>query len=198
MTKLVLELGSCRCHFAFAPLVCINFIQGKDCPPCSWYMTLSSQSPQVQMGKLPSSQQGKLEQLISQYPDVLNEELGLTHLMEYEIQLLDNTPVRLAPYRLALPKMQYLREHIKKLLREGVIEPSFSNYLSPMFLVPKSAGGYRAVVDFRVLNMRIVIESVPLPDIRSAFHWFAKTKYFTTLDLNQAYHQIPWLRPRSL
>ena len=31
---------------------------------------------------------------------------------------------------------------------------------------------------------------MPLPDIHSTFHWFAKAKYFTTLDLNQAYHQI--------
>jgi hypothetical protein len=143
------------------------------------------------MGKLSPSQQRKLEQLIGQYPDVLREELGLTHLMEYDIQLLDKTPFRLAPYRLAPPKMQYLREYIKKLLREGVIEPSSSDYSSPMFLVPKSAGGYRAVMDFRVLNKRIGIESVPLPDIHSAFHWFAKARYFTTLDLNQAYHQIP-------
>jgi len=60
-----------------------------------------------------------------------------------------------------------------------------------MFLVPKSAGGYHAVVDFRVLNEHIAIESVPLPDIHSAFHWFAKAKYFTTLDLNQACNQIP-------
>jgi hypothetical protein len=30
-----------------------------------------------------------------------------------------------------------------------------------------------------------------MPDIHSAFHWFAKAKYFTTIDLYQAYHQIP-------
>jgi hypothetical protein len=42
----------------------------------------------------------------------------------------------------------------------------------------------------RVLNSRIYIESVPLPDVHSAFHWFGKAKYFTTLDLNQAYYQI--------
>jgi hypothetical protein len=59
-----------------------------------------------------------------------------------------------------------------------------------LFLVPKSAGGYREVVDFRALNKSIALESVPLPDIHSAFHWFTKAKYFT-LDLNQAYHQIP-------
>jgi len=63
-----------------------------------------------------------------------------------------------------------------------------------MFLVPKTGGVYRAVVDFRMLNKRISIESVPLPDVHSAFHWFAKAKYFTTLDLNQAYHQIPWAK----
>jgi hypothetical protein len=57
-----------------------------------------------------------------------------------------------------------------------------------MFLVPKTGGTYRAVVDFRALNKRITIESVPLPDVHSAFHWFVKAKYFTTLDLNQAYN----------
>ena len=87
--------------------------------------------------------------------------------------------------------MQYLREHIKTLLRDGVIEPSFSNYSSPIYLVPKPGGVYRAAVDFRLLNKRIAIEPVPLPDIQSAFHWFAKAKYFSTLDVKQAYHQIP-------
>jgi len=42
--------------------------------------------------------------------------------MQYEIQLHDMTP-----------KMQYLREHINILLRDGVVEPSLSNYSSPMF-----------------------------------------------------------------
>jgi hypothetical protein len=143
------------------------------------------------MGQLPSGQEETLERLINQYSDVLNKKLGLTHIMEYEIQLLDHTPVRLTPYRPSPPKMQYLQEHIKILLWDGVIEPSFSNYSSPMFLVPKPGGAYWALVDFRLLNKRIVIESVLLAGIHSAFHWFAKAKYFTKLDLNQAYHQIP-------
>jgi hypothetical protein len=58
----------------------------------------------VQSGKLSPSQRGKQEQLINQYPDVLTEKLDLTHLMEYVIQLLENTPVRLSPYRLARPQ----------------------------------------------------------------------------------------------
>ena len=76
--------------------------------------------------------------------------MGLTHLMEYKIQPIDKTPIKLPLYRLPPPKMQFLREHIKTLIRDGVIEPSLSNYLSPMFLVPKTGGAYRAIVDFRM------------------------------------------------
>jgi hypothetical protein len=135
-----------------------------------------------------------LEQLIHKYLDVLTAKLGLTNALEYEIQLLDKTPVRLAPYILSLPKMQYLREHVKQLLRDGVIEPSFSQYNSPMFLVPKSEGTYRDVVDFTAPNKRTAIESVSVPDVHSACHSFGKAKYFTTLDLKQEYHQIPLLK----
>jgi hypothetical protein len=87
--------------------------------------------------------------------------------------------------------MKFLREHIHQLLGDGVTEPSCSHYSSLMFLVPKHGGIYRAVVGFRALNKRIAIESVPLPNVHLAFHWFAKATFFTTLDLNQAYHQIP-------
>ena len=87
--------------------------------------------------------------------------------------------------------MLFLREHLKKLLDEGVIEPSNSQYSSPMFLVPKGENNYRRVVDFRALNKKIAMESFPLPDILSACHWFGKARYFTIIDLKQAYYQIP-------
>jgi len=72
-------------------------------------MSLSSCLLQVQLGTLSPSKRGKLEELITQYPDVLTQKLGLTHLVDYEIQLLETTTVRLTPYRLAPPKMLYLR-----------------------------------------------------------------------------------------
>jgi hypothetical protein len=123
-----------------------------------------------------------LAQLVAKYPDVLTPKLRLTHLTEYTLQLKDNKPVRLASYRLATPKMKFLMGHLEQLLSDDVIEDSTSCYSSPMFLVPRSGSSFRAVVDYRALNKNIEIESVPLPDIHSAFHWFAKARYFTTLD----------------
>ena len=42
------------------------------------------------------------------------------------------------------------------------------------------------------LTKKINIESVALPDIQSAFHWFRGATVFTSLDLNSPYHQIPF------
>jgi hypothetical protein len=144
----------------------------------------------VYVDHLPPAHRRCLSGIIKKYRDVLSNDFGLTHLLENHIRLTDSRPVRLPPQRLAPPKMQILRKQIKQLL-DDVIEHSSSQCASPMFLVPKSDKTYRAVVGYRALNKRIEVESVHLPDIHSAFHWFSKANYFTTLDLNQAYHQIP-------
>lgn len=131
-------------------------------------------------------------EVLRQFPDVLTERLGVTDRIKYKILLSDPIPVRQAPYRLSPPKMKQLRAIIDQMLAEGVIRPSVSPYASPIFLVPKPDGvNYRPVVDYRALNQKVVLESVPLPDLHNCFVWFCCAQYFTILYLNQAYHQIP-------
>lgn len=132
-----------------------------------------------------------LRNMISSFSDVLTSELGLTTVLEYEIILKDFKPVRLPPFRLSPPRLAALKSKIQVMLDKGIIQPSCSSYSSPIFLVPKGANDFRPVVDYRVLNTRLSIESIPLPDVHNCFHWFAGAKYFTSLDLNSAYHQIP-------
>ena len=84
-----------------------------------------------------------------------------------------------------------IRDRVQELLEQGVIEPSHSSYASPAFLVPKPGGKHRMVIDYRKLNANIEVDSVPVPDLHSAFDWFSGARYFTVIDLNAAYHQIP-------
>jgi hypothetical protein len=147
--KMVVDLDQNRFSF--------GFVSDKYFPLCKdKEVFLSSKIKSVPLdfrcGELTVVQKRDLETLINQYSDVLSDKLGRTHVLEYDIRVLDKTPVRSPPYRLSPPKMEYLRGHIDKLLKEGVIEPSCSHYSSPMFLVPKPDGEYRAVVDFRALN----------------------------------------------
>lgn len=143
------------------------------------------------LGHLSHSEKRAIQELYEIFPEVLTPKLGLTHLIKYEIQLTDPTVVTLHPYRLAPPKMEILKHQIQELLQSGVIEPSTSPYSSPAFLVRKPGGKHRLVIDYRQLNQKMEIESVPLPDLHSAFNWFGSAKVFTMIDLNQAYHQIP-------
>ena len=122
---------------------------------------------------------------------MLTPKLGECTLSEYHIELIDNTPVRRPPYRLSPPKVHVLREKVQEMLDQGIIRPSTSNYSSPIFLVPKRENDFRPVIDYRYLNSKISIESIPLPDVHSAFAWFGGARIFTSLDLNQAYYQIP-------
>jgi len=115
-TKMLLELGREMCYFAFAPSVIVRFRPDNYYMSCSLTRSPSTRFPQVKTGKLSSGQRAQLESLIKRYPDVVCDKLGLTHLMEYKVQLIDKTPVSLPPYRLSPQKMQYLREHIKILI----------------------------------------------------------------------------------
>lgn len=134
--------------------------------------------------------EGKLVQdLIDKFPDVITAKLGLTDLLEYDIKLKDNTAVKLHPYKLNPIKMEQMREKINKLLEQGVIQPSVSNYSSPAFLVPQGENKQRLVIDYRQLNLKIIPESIPLPDIHGAFHYFAQSGVI--FDLNSAFNQIP-------
>jgi hypothetical protein len=77
------------------------------------------------------------------------------------------------------------------LLEKGVVRKRFSQYASPAFLVPKPQGGYRMVIDYRLLNKKVVFDAFPMPSFQHAFANFQGAKVFSILDLNSAYYQIP-------
>jgi hypothetical protein len=87
--------------------------------------------------------------------------------------------------------LQALREIVQDLLKKGVVKKSYSQYASPAFLVPKPQGGYRMVVDYRLLNKKVVFDAFPMPSLEHAFAKFQGAKVFSILDLNSAYYLIP-------
>jgi hypothetical protein len=88
------------------------------------------------------------------------------------------------PYRSTPPKLEVFRGIVNKLLQHGVVRTSKSPYDSPAFLVPKSGGGFRRVVDYRKVNSKIVLDSYPMPTIEQAFEQFGGVVVFSVLDLN--------------
>lgn len=89
-------------------------------------------------------------------------------------------------------------EEIQKLLDKGVIEraPTNCSFNTPIFVVPrKDATGKltlaRLCLDYRPLNALIPDDLFPIPLISDIFESVAGANFFTTLDLQSAYHRFP-------
>jgi hypothetical protein len=105
--------------------------------------------------------------------------LGTAKCAPYDIELTDSKPVRSPPYRCAPPRAQIFKRVVNELLQQGVVRPSKSQYASPAFLVPKSDGSFRLVVDYRKVNAKIVFDSYPTPTIEEAFQQFGGAAVFS-------------------
>jgi len=80
---------------------------------------------------------------------------------------------------------------VNELFEQGVARPNKSQNASPAFLVPKSGGGSRMVVDYRKVTSMLVFDSYPMPIIEQTFEQFAGAVVFSVLNLNSAYFQAP-------
>ena len=76
------------------------------------------------------------------------------------------------------------------MLEKEWIQPSHSPYGAPILFVPKKDGGLRMCVDYRALNKQTVKNRYPLPRIDDLLDTLYGAKYFSALDLQQAYHQV--------
>jgi len=74
-------------------------------------------------------------------------------------------------------------EMIKDLLQHGFIQPSQSPWGSPMFLVDKSDGGKRMVIDYRALNDATIRNRYPLPRVDELFDQLQGAMWFSKIDL---------------
>jgi hypothetical protein len=125
------------------------------------------------------------------FPKLFSDQLGMVKGMVCRIDLTDDVPVRSRPYQCSPPRLQALREIVQDLLEKGVVRKSFSEYASPAFLVPKPSGGYGMVIDYRLLNKKVVFDAFPMSSVEHAFANFQGAKVVSILDLNSAYYQIP-------
>ena len=81
---------------------------------------------------------------------------------------------------------------LQKLEQLGIISPiTHSEWAAPIVPVMKQNGNVRICGDYRVtVNQAIQIDSYPLPKIEELFAKLSGGKYFTKLDMSQAYLQL--------
>lgn len=141
----------------------------------------------------------KFLKLLCEYSDVFaleNEKLSTNNFYKQKLRVQDDIPIYVKNYRLPHSQKVEINDQIKKLVENEIIEPSISEYSSPIFLVPKKSDSktpdkkWRLVVDFRKLNKKLIGDVFPIPRIDDILDQLGRAKYFSVLDLQSGFHQI--------
>ena len=160
----------------------------------------------------PESRVEEHGQLIAEAKKALIDEFGQTVLSgklrkdppirgpfgQAKIELIPGArPKRHRSFKMVGEREAALKEIIEEYVERGWLEPSFSEWGSPCFVVPKrTPGDCRLVVDYRSLNEVTLQDSYELPLISEMLQKQQAKRMFTVLDMKKGYHQMP-LDPMS-
>ena len=86
-------------------------------------------------------------------------------------------------YHLGVNEAHEVEQQLRKLVHQGFIKPSRSQWASPVLLVKKKDGSMHMCIDYRGLNAFTINNKYPLPLIDEVFDQLNGARYFTKLDL---------------
>ena len=83
-----------------------------------------------------------------------------------------------------------MQAELREMLQSNIIEPSTSEWASPIVLVKKKDGSLRLCVDYRRLNGISQSDAYPMPRIDELIDQLGRARFITTLDLTRGYWQV--------
>ncbi len=143
------------------------------------------------LSHLSSSSQKELMQLIGKYSSLFSDVPTVTNVLEHDIDVGDNRPVKQNAYRINPVKREIMKKETQYLIQHGLAGPSSSPWCSPCLLVPKPDGTSRFCTDYRKVNQLTKSDSFPLPRIDDCVDRIGQAKFVIKLDLLKGYWQVP-------
>jgi hypothetical protein len=140
---------------------------------------------------LSTQQQKELHGVLIKYQQHLTKRPGRCNAFEYEFKIEGDMPPttnsRLIPFVLRAP----VREKIQAMLRDGILEESYSANVNPLTLVHRQSKAIRICVDAKRINKLMVADRVKVQPMRKLLQRFRGSSYIKSLDLSSAFLQVP-------
>jgi hypothetical protein len=131
------------------------------------------------------------------FEDVFKEREGLAALPEHkpwdhEIPIQEGKTPHHQGWvgRLSQKEEEFLKDYVQKLEAKGFIRKSASPISHAVIFANKKDGGLRPCIDFRQLNDITIKNRYPLPRIDDTQDRLLGAKFFTALDVRDAYYRV--------
>lgn len=146
---------------------------------------------------LTKPQLAKLQTVLRNHPNAFvgpDNHLGCYNgHTRHRVDLMPNQPIPTREvYRVPLEKRQEVEKQIAQMMEDEIIRESSSPFCAPIVLVKKKdANSWRFTIDFRGLNAITKPQQSILPNIQDILDLCANKCFYTSLDFQQGFHQIP-------
>ncbi|CAF5160243.1 unnamed protein product, partial [Rotaria sp. Silwood1] len=108
---------------------------------------------------------------------------GITCKPQHAINIGSHSSLAEHPHRVSHLNRQIINNEAKKMLDNGIIEPSNSSWASPVVIVKKSDGSPSFCIDYRRLNSITQKDVYPLPRIDDVIERLNGSQIFSKLAL---------------
>ena len=135
-----------------------------------------------------------LQNVLDKHAEVFDGTLGCLKDVEISLEVKPQSrPKFFKPHSVPFAFKKIVKEELDRLMNQGIISPvKTSKWAAPIVPVLKRNGTMRICGDFKTtFNQVSDTESYPLPRVDELFSNLAGGKYFSTLDLSNAYLQLP-------
>ncbi|GBG80545.1 hypothetical protein CBR_g31005 [Chara braunii] len=121
---------------------------------------------------------------------LMDTDIGLSLVMQHEIQTGNHPPIHCKPYRYSLVERKTTLERIREFEANVWIEPSTGPWSFPVVLVPEKNGSIRICIDYHKLNDITIKDVYPLPRIDDLLDAIGCANYFSKFDIRHGFHHI--------
>lgn len=141
---------------------------------------------------LTEHQRSQLTETLKSFQWTSENKLGRTTLIEHEIEIIEGANMRDLPmYKYSPNVWASIEKELERYEHLDVIEECTSEYASPLVPVKKANGSIRVCLDSRKINSITKKDAYPMRNMNEIFHRLQKAKFFSIIDLKDAYFQVP-------
>ena len=144
---------------------------------------------------LSRKEKSRLMKMLIKYREAfsLRDEIGECPNLEADIKVIDESPFFVRPFPISEKDKPFMDEQMERLVSLGILSKNCTSHTSPVMLITrKMTKDKRPVVDFRLLNTRILRRNTSIPLMSDVLSILGNSEceVVSCVDIKVAYHSI--------